>query len=215
MALGFSAGRYILNGKLDFLRSRISLQKRYQHKGPIQSGRHASSADDTVQASVTSPVLPMRTPAAPHSRAPVQPKTRSAPRSTIIQLAACTVGLQPLWPSTLKQRMRHLGHKAAGPFDPGLYYLKNARRPRSKDGSHSPTGGPSGTIDMPPPMQFTANPSDRSIQEPGVLNTNRHANPGLSTATSLACFAEFRQAREQLLTKFEPSLPRPRCGVWC
>ena len=76
MALGFSSGRYILNGKLDFLRSRISLQKRYQHKGPIQSGRHASSADDTVQASVTSPVLPMRTPAAPHSRAPVQTENK-------------------------------------------------------------------------------------------------------------------------------------------
>ena len=72
------------------------------------------------------------------------PKTRSAPRSTIIQPAACAVGLQPLWPSPLKQRMRHLGHKAAGPFDPGLYYLKNVRRPRSKDGSHSQAGDPRG-----------------------------------------------------------------------
>ena len=38
--------RGILNGKLDFLSSRISSQKRDQHKGRIQPGRHSSSADD-------------------------------------------------------------------------------------------------------------------------------------------------------------------------
>src|SRR5215469_10938684 len=38
----------ILNSELDLLSSRLSSQKRYQHKGRIQPGRHAGSADDVA-----------------------------------------------------------------------------------------------------------------------------------------------------------------------
>ena len=85
------------------------------------------------------------------SRSRNEPKNRGAAslvRTTFqcrsSTTAACTVGLQSVWPSPLKQRMRHLGHKAAGPFNPGLYCLKSVRRPRSKDGSHSQAGDPRG-----------------------------------------------------------------------
>jgi hypothetical protein len=40
--------RRMFNGKLDFLSSRISSEKRDQHKGRIQRCRHAGSADDVA-----------------------------------------------------------------------------------------------------------------------------------------------------------------------
>ena len=38
----------ILNSELDLLSGRVSPQKRYQHEGRIESGRHAGSADDVA-----------------------------------------------------------------------------------------------------------------------------------------------------------------------
>src|SRR5580658_5728676 len=40
--------RCVFNCKLDFLSGRISSEKGYQHKGCIQPGCHASSADDVA-----------------------------------------------------------------------------------------------------------------------------------------------------------------------
>ena len=45
-------------------------------------------------------------------------------------------------------------------------------------------------------------------QDPQVQDVRSITPPGYSIATSLACFVEFRQARDQLLVQFEPAVPR-------
>ncbi|MBW0000066.1 MAG: hypothetical protein JO015_13275 [Verrucomicrobia bacterium] len=56
-------------------------------------------------------------------------------------------------------------------------------------------------------MEVTPQPCDRSARVAGARCTplQRPAHTGLSTATSLACFVEFRHARERLLAEFEPA----------
>jgi hypothetical protein len=50
--------------------------------------------------------------------------------------------------------------------------------------------------------------SCRRVRSPSARSTpQRTAHAGLSTATSLACFVEFRDARERLLAQFEPAAP--------
>ncbi|HEY0791208.1 MAG TPA: hypothetical protein VGD78_09105 [Chthoniobacterales bacterium] len=52
-------------------------------------------------------------------------------------------------------------------------------------------------------MEFTLH-RHRSAGEPGALSTRlRYSSTGLSTNTSLACFVEFRAARDRLLAQVQ------------
>ena len=101
--------RRVFNRKLDFLSNRISSQKRHQHERRIQPGRYASSVDDVAvrhhpcigedctiarQQRLRSPMCclcrPLRTPAAPHSRAPVQTENKSLSDCTCLRMSAST-----------------------------------------------------------------------------------------------------------------------------
>jgi hypothetical protein len=96
----------------------------------------------------------------------------------------------------------------AAPTVPGLYYFKTqvGRRPK-RCGLAPGTTCPSGRIKTSQLMEFTSQPYQRARAAGARSTSHRTGGATISTATSLACAAGFREARDRLLAQFEPAVP--------